>query len=66
MKMKQSRQPRVYLGYIRPKSGTIGSGPMAGLAGYTFDLIPERACFWPQTGQVHFFLAAAQKMATEM
>ena len=47
LKIKQSRQTRVYLGYIRTKSGTMRSGLMAGLAGYTCDLISERTCFWP-------------------
>ena len=39
---------------------------MSGLAGYTFDWILERTCFWPQTDQEHFFSAAAQKIATEI
>ena len=66
LEITQSRQARVYLGYIRPKSSTMRSGPMAGLAGYNLDLISERTCFWPQTDQVHLFLAAAQKTTTEM
>ena len=66
LKFKQSRQARVYLGYIRPKSSTMRSGSTAGLAGYNFDLISERTCFWPQTDQVHLFLASAQKITTEM
>ena len=42
------------------------SGPMAGLAGYSFDLVSERTCLWPQTDQVHFLLAVAEKITTEM
>ena len=51
--IKQSRQTRVYLGFIRPNSGTKRSGPMAGLAGCTFHLIPERTYFWPRTDQAY-------------
>ena len=32
LEVKQSRQTRVYLGYIRPKTGTLRFGPMAGLS----------------------------------
>ena len=66
VKIKESRQTRVSIDYIRLKSGTMRSGPTAGLAGYTFDLVSERACFWPQTDQVHLFFAVDQKMTTEM
>ena len=59
LKVNQSRQTRVYLGFIRPKTGTTRFGPMAGLVGCAFDLIAECTCFWPQTDQVYLFLAAA-------
>ena len=39
LKVKQSRQTRVYLGFIRPKTGNMRFRPMAGLVGCTFDLI---------------------------
>ena len=39
LKVKQSRQPRVYLGFIRPKTGTTHFGPMAELVGCVFDFI---------------------------
>ena len=57
LKVKQSRQTRVYLGFSRIKTGTLRFGPMAGLVGCGFDLIlvlhvfgPKRTrytCFWP-------------------
>ena len=59
LKIKQSRQSRVYLGFIKKKTGTMRFGPMAGLVGCGFDLILECTCFRPQTDQVHPFLAAA-------
>ena len=31
LKVKQSRQTRLYLGFIGPKTGTMRFGPMAGL-----------------------------------
>ena len=56
LKAKQSRQTRVYLGFIRPKTGTMRFGPMAGLVGCAFDLLlelpgfgpnrPRHTCFW--------------------
>ena len=56
LKVKQSRQTRVYLGFIRPKTGTMRFGPMAGLVGCAFDLLlelpgfgpnrPRHTCFW--------------------
>ena len=58
--MKRSRQTRVYLGFIRPKTGTMRFGPMAGLVGCAFDLSLECTWFWPPTAQVYLFLAAAQ------
>ena len=33
LKVKQSRQTRVHLGFISPKTGTMCFGPMAGLVG---------------------------------
>ena len=36
LKVKQSRITRVYLGFIRPNSGTMRSGPVAGLVGCIF------------------------------
>ena len=39
LKVKQSRQARVYLGFIRPKTGTMRFGPMAGLVEFVFYLI---------------------------
>ena len=59
LKVKQSRQTRVYLGFIRPKTGTMRFGPMAGLVGCAFDLILECTRLWPQTDQVYLFLADA-------
>ena len=58
LEVKQSRQSRVYLGFFRPKTGTIRFGPMTGLVGYAFGFISECTCFWPQTDQVYLFLAA--------
>ena len=49
----------MYLGFIRPKTGTMRFGPMAGLVGCAFYLILECTRFWPQTDQVYLFLAAA-------
>ena len=46
-------------GLLRPKTGTMRFGPMAGLVEWAFDLILECTCFWPQTDQVYLFLAAA-------
>ena len=63
MKVKQRRQTRVYLGFIRPKTGTMRFGPMAGLVGCAFDLILECTCFWPQTDHVYLFLATALHIA---
>ena len=59
LKVKQSRQTCVYLGYIPPKTSTMFFGPMPGLVGRAFDLILECTCFWPGTDQVYLFLAAA-------
>ena len=59
LKVNQSRQTRVYLGFIRPKIGTMRFGPTAGFVGCAFDLIVECTCFWSQTDQVYLFLAAA-------
>ena len=55
LKVKQSRQTRVYLGCIQPKSGTMRFGPMAGLVGCVLYLISEYTCFWPQTDRYTFF-----------
>ena len=55
LKVKQSRQTRVYLGFNGPKTGTMRFGPMAGLVGCAFDLILECTCFWLQTAQVYPF-----------
>ena len=57
LKVKQSRQTRVYLGFIGPKTGTMRFGPIAGPVGCAFDLILDCTCFWPQTDQVYLFLA---------
>ena len=61
LKVKQSRQTRVYLGFIRPKTGTMRFGPMAGLVRCAFHLIVQCTCFWPQTDQVYLFWDAAHK-----
>ena len=63
LKFKQSRQARVYLGYIRPKSSTMRSGSTAGLAGYNFDLISERTYLFsaPDQVQLQLFLAVPIK-----
>ena len=66
LKIQESRPTRVYLGFIRLKSGTMRFEPMAGLVRCSFDLIAERTCFWPQMDHVHMFLAAVQKITTEM
>ena len=58
LKVKQSRQTRLYPGFIRPKTGTMRFGPMTGLVGCAFGLIVGCTCFWSQTDQVHLFLAA--------
>ena len=58
LKVKQSGRTRVCLGYIRPKTGTLRFGPMAGLVGCFFLLDFRIACFWPQADQVYLFLAA--------
>ena len=39
LKVKQSRQTQVYLGFNGAKTGTMGFGPMAGLVGCVFCLI---------------------------
>ena len=39
LKVKQSRRTQVHLGFIRPKTGTMRFGPMAGLVGCVFDMI---------------------------
>ena len=65
LKIKQSRQTRAYVVFIRPNSGAMGSGPMAGIGGCIFDLISERTG-WPQRDQVHLFLAAAREITTDM
>ena len=36
LKVKQSRQTQVYLGFKEAKTGTMSSGPMAGLVGRVF------------------------------
>ena len=59
LKVKRSRQTRVYLGFIRPKTDTNRFGPMSGLVGYVFYFILEYTCFWPQTDRVYLFLATA-------
>ena len=61
LKVKQSRQTRVFLGFFRPKISTTRFGPMTGLVGYVFDLIFCCTCFWPRTDQVYLFLAASQR-----
>ena len=48
MKVKQSKQTRVYLGCIRPKPGTMRLGPMTGLVGCVFYLIFECTCLDPK------------------
>ena len=57
LKVKQSRQTRVFLGFFRPKISTTRFGPMTGLVGYVFDLIFCCTCFWPRTDQVYLCLA---------
>ena len=64
LKVNQSIQARVYLGFVRPKTGTMRFGPMAGLVGCAFDLILECTCFWPQTDQVYLILAASQRRSS--
>ena len=59
LKVNQSIQARVYLGFVRPKTGTMRFGPMAGLVGCVFKLIVECTCFWPRKNHVYLFLAAA-------
>ena len=49
LKVKQRIQTGVYLGFTRPKTGTMRFGPMAGPVGCAFDLILYCTCFWPQT-----------------
>ena len=56
VKVKQSRQTRVYLGFIGPRTGTMRFGPMAGLVGCALDLVLECTFFWLQTDLVYLFL----------
>ena len=39
LKVKQSRQIQVYMGFNEAKTGTMSFGPMAGLVGCAFNLI---------------------------
>ena len=55
LKVKQSRQTRVYLGFIRPKTGTMRFGPMAGLVGCAFYLILECTYFGPNGPGISVF-----------
>ena len=64
LKVKQSRQTRVYLVFFRPKTGTTRFGPMAGRVGCGFDLILELLVFYPKRPKVYLFLAAAYKNTT--
>ena len=63
-KVKQSRQTRVYLGFTRPNTGTMRSGPMAVLVGCAFELIFECNRVLPQPDQLHLFFAAVLYIST--
>ena len=59
LKVKRSRQNRVYPGFIPPKTVTMRFGLMAALVGYVICLLLECTRFCPQKDQVYLFLAAA-------
>ena len=55
LKVKHSSQTRVCLGFIRPKTGTMRFGPMAGLVGCAFYLILECTYFGPNGPGISVF-----------